>query len=206
MGTSLQIRPCRDLPRKTKKNGGKIVIVNLQKTSLDSLAHLVIHERCDQVMKYILSQLNLDLEGNSSPHNPINASKYTHMKKILLLINSPDSSQDDLGKNLAENLSGLLLHINRTSTDDNEDPTLPCQMMMEKNDVLCSSHSIWIIANVQYPAEIDFFKRMFADRVLLIRIGDLEIDTNTPCSFIFSKKEDTNFTDQMNNLMKIIHS
>lgn len=59
LGTSLQIRPCRDLPRKTKKNGGKFVIVNLQKTTLDSLADLIIHERCDRVMKYILEKLNL---------------------------------------------------------------------------------------------------------------------------------------------------
>ena len=61
LGTSLQIRPCRDLPKKTKKNGGKLVIVNLQRTSLDSLADLIIHERCDYVMKYILDKLNLNM-------------------------------------------------------------------------------------------------------------------------------------------------
>ena len=60
LGTSLQIRPCRDLPRKTKKNGGKMVIINLQKTTLDSLADLIIHERCDHVMRYVLDQLNLN--------------------------------------------------------------------------------------------------------------------------------------------------
>jgi NAD-dependent SIR2 family protein deacetylase len=62
LGTSLQIRPCRDLPRKTKKNGGRVVIVNLQKTTMDSVADLIIHERCDYVMKYILEKLRLDNE------------------------------------------------------------------------------------------------------------------------------------------------
>lgn len=62
LGTSLQISPCRNLPRKTKKNGGKIVIINLQKTSLDSLADLIIHERCDVVMKYIMDKLNLNMD------------------------------------------------------------------------------------------------------------------------------------------------
>lgn len=62
LGTSLQIRPCRDLPRKTKKNGGQVVIVNLQKTTMDSIASLIIHERCDQVMKYIMDKLNLNID------------------------------------------------------------------------------------------------------------------------------------------------
>ena len=38
-----QIQPANQLPTYTKKNGGKIVIVNLQKTNLDKKADLVIH-------------------------------------------------------------------------------------------------------------------------------------------------------------------
>lgn len=206
LGTSLQIRPCRDLPRKTKKNGGKIVIVNLQKTSLDSLADLIIHERCDKVMKYILTKLNLELEENSPQDNQITLPKYAHVKKLLLFID-----HDDLQKKLAERLSALSLHIDRTSSDPGEDPTLCCRMMMEKNDALCSTHSIWIVADVQHQAEIDFFKQIFNDRVLLIRIEDsnetsLQIDGNLPRSFVFSKNDDINIDEQMNNLMKIIDS
>lgn len=62
LGTSLQIRPCRDLPKKTKKNDGRVVIVNLQKTSLDSIASLVIHERCDKVMKNLLGRFCLTVD------------------------------------------------------------------------------------------------------------------------------------------------
>ena len=36
-----------------------MVIVNLQKTTMDSVADLIIHERCDHVMKYILQKLHL---------------------------------------------------------------------------------------------------------------------------------------------------
>lgn len=214
MGTSLQIRPCRDLPRKTKKNGGKIVIVNLQKTSLDSLANLIIHERCDHVMKYILTKLNLDLEENSPQDNRLTPSKYAHVTKLLLLIESSKSDRDDLRKKLAEHLAALLLHIDRTSSDTGEDPTSGCRMMMEKNEALCSSNSVWIIGDIQHQAEIDFFKRLFDDRVLLIRVEDssetdacsLQIDSNISWSFVLSKNEEINFNEQMNNLMKMIQS
>ncbi|CAF4363294.1 unnamed protein product, partial [Adineta steineri] len=118
LGTSLQIRPCRDLPRKTKKNGGKVVIINLQKTSMDSIANLVIHERCDHVMKYILEKLNL----NDTP-------KYSHVKKVILLSGKYKSGKDYIGRKLTENLSALYLNINefikfqydKTHTKDSSD-------------------------------------------------------------------------------------
>ena len=62
LGTSLQIRPCRDLPRKMKRKGGQVVIVNLQKTTMDSIASIIIHERRDQVLKYIMEKLNLNMD------------------------------------------------------------------------------------------------------------------------------------------------
>jgi len=54
LGTSLQIFPCANLPVLTKKSGGRIAIVNLQVTRLDSRADLVVHERVDRVMKKVI--------------------------------------------------------------------------------------------------------------------------------------------------------
>jgi len=250
LGTSLQIRPCRDLPRKTKKNGGKIVIINLQKTSLDSLADLIIHERCDRVMKHILEKLNLHFdEKYSSPSNLINPSKYSHVKKIILLSGKSKSGKDYIAKKLVENLPALLLHINeyrKTSGDVEssdtveknmikseeekyrEDPTIFCRMMIEQNDQLCLSYPIWIIDDVKYHTEIEFFKKYFNDCLLFVRIeasndirqkrgwnfqmdsndsqSECQLDTNIQWSFVFSNNEEDNFNEQMNNLMKMINS
>jgi len=47
MGTSLMVSPASDLPRIVKKQGGKVVIINRDKTDLDDIADLVI--RCDKL-------------------------------------------------------------------------------------------------------------------------------------------------------------
>ena len=54
LGTSLQIFPCANLPLLTKKSGGRIAIVNLQVTRLESRADLVVHERVDRVMNKVV--------------------------------------------------------------------------------------------------------------------------------------------------------
>ncbi|KAL1534101.1 ditrans,polycis-polyprenyl diphosphate synthase [Salvia divinorum] len=59
LGTSLQITPACNLPLKCLKGGGKIVIVNLQKTPKDKKASLVIHERVDEVMTGVTGLLNM---------------------------------------------------------------------------------------------------------------------------------------------------
>nr|XP_029116520.1 NAD-dependent protein deacetylase SRT1 isoform X3 [Elaeis guineensis] len=49
LGTSLQITPACNLPLKTIRSGGEIVIVNLQPTPKDKKASLVIHGLVDKV-------------------------------------------------------------------------------------------------------------------------------------------------------------
>lgn len=61
LGTSLQITPACDIPLKTVKTGGKLVIVNLQKTPKDKKASLVIHARCDEVMQQLMSRMQLPI-------------------------------------------------------------------------------------------------------------------------------------------------
>jgi hypothetical protein len=59
LGTSLQIRPICNLPLKTKRNGGSFAIVNLQRTPKHKQADLVIHARCDAVMRRVMSQVGI---------------------------------------------------------------------------------------------------------------------------------------------------
>ncbi|CAF1005323.1 unnamed protein product [Adineta ricciae] len=190
LGTSLQIRPCRDLPRKTKKNGGKVVIVNLQKTSMDSIASLIIHERCDRVMKHILQKLNLDFEKKSDLND---LSKYSHVKKVVLLLGKNKSGKNYIGRKLAEKLSAILLNINESGQHEYEktndrvdtaqptvnqwtnekyhaDPTYFCRVMLDEKNESCSSNPLWIISGVQHTKEIEYFQSYFYDRLLFVYI------------------------------------
>ena len=57
MGSSLTITPASTMPESCAKNGGNLVIVNLQSTPLDKLAKLVIHAKCDDVMVLLMKKL-----------------------------------------------------------------------------------------------------------------------------------------------------
>ncbi|KAL8469700.1 hypothetical protein ACS0TY_032514 [Phlomoides rotata] len=59
LGTSLQITPACNLPLKCLKGGGKIVIVNLQKTPKDKKASLVMHGLVDKVIIGVMNMLNM---------------------------------------------------------------------------------------------------------------------------------------------------
>ncbi|KAE8125374.1 hypothetical protein FH972_020190 [Carpinus fangiana] len=61
LGTSLQITPACNLPLKSLRGGGKIVIVNLQKTPKDKKASIVIHGRVDKVVAGVMDLLNLQI-------------------------------------------------------------------------------------------------------------------------------------------------
>nr|XP_033509185.1 NAD-dependent protein deacetylase SRT1 isoform X2 [Nicotiana tomentosiformis] len=59
LGTSLQITPACNLPLKSLKGGGKIVIVNLQKTPKDKKATMLIHGLVDKVIAGVMEFLSL---------------------------------------------------------------------------------------------------------------------------------------------------
>lgn len=61
LGTSLQIQPSGNLPVFTVKNGGKLVVVNLQKTRHDKKASLIINHYVDRVMKELMNRLGLSI-------------------------------------------------------------------------------------------------------------------------------------------------
>ncbi|XP_046857359.1 NAD-dependent protein deacetylase Sirt6-like isoform X2 [Xenia sp. Carnegie-2017] len=80
LGTSLQINPSGNLPVQTVKNGGKLVIINLQKTKHDKKAHLVIHAYVDQVMEGLARLLNFTIP----PYTPISPFKDIDAPPVLL--------------------------------------------------------------------------------------------------------------------------
>lgn len=61
LGSSLRVSPASDLPLETLKNGGKIVIVNLQKTPYHDIASLNIHGKIENVIDKLVSKINLQI-------------------------------------------------------------------------------------------------------------------------------------------------
>ena len=100
--------------------------------------------------------------------------------------------------------------------------------MIEQNNQLCLSYPIWIVGDVKYYAEIEFFKKHFNDRLLIVRIeasdsvrkkrgwnfqnnidnteSECQLDKYDQWSFIFVNNEEDSFNEQINNLTKIIDS
>jgi NAD-dependent SIR2 family protein deacetylase len=61
MGSSLRVTPAANMPEETADNGGKLFIVNLQKTPLDSKAYKSIHAMCDDVIILLMKKLGLEI-------------------------------------------------------------------------------------------------------------------------------------------------
>ncbi len=61
LGTSLRIAPACNIPPLTKKHGGKLVIINLQKTPKDKQADMKIHGKSDIIMKLLMQHLSLSI-------------------------------------------------------------------------------------------------------------------------------------------------
>lgn len=61
MGSSLRVNPAAEMPLSTAKNGGNLVICNLQKTSSDPYATLVIHAKCDDIMTLLMKKLGYQI-------------------------------------------------------------------------------------------------------------------------------------------------
>lgn len=59
LGSSLSVPTACDLPDYCVEKGGKVVIVNKQRTPKDGSAALLIHAPCDTVMSLLLGELNL---------------------------------------------------------------------------------------------------------------------------------------------------
>jgi len=60
LGSSLRVTPAADMPREIYKNGGKLVICNLQATPLDNIA-LRLNGMINVVMEKLMNKLNLEI-------------------------------------------------------------------------------------------------------------------------------------------------
>ena len=60
IGSSLRVTPASDMPLKVVRNkiGGKLIIINLQKTPYDKDAKLCIHGKCDDIIKLLMKKLD----------------------------------------------------------------------------------------------------------------------------------------------------
>lgn len=59
VGSSLEVAPASDLPVLAKRNGAKLIIVNLEPTPLDHTADVVIHGRAAEVLPEIVRQVEV---------------------------------------------------------------------------------------------------------------------------------------------------
>lgn len=57
IGSSLEVAPASDIPVLAKRNGAKLVIINLDPTPLDAMADVVIHERAALTLPEIIRRL-----------------------------------------------------------------------------------------------------------------------------------------------------
>ncbi|KAI6220363.1 hypothetical protein M3Y99_01610600 [Aphelenchoides fujianensis] len=71
LGTTLQIEPVGKMPLLAKKNGGKFVTVNLQKTKHEKEADLAVHAKVDDVMWAIAKELGLSDDVQTESPQPI---------------------------------------------------------------------------------------------------------------------------------------
>ena len=101
-------------------------------------------------------------------------------------------------------------------------------MAIEQNHDMCLTNPIWIICDIRRYTDIDFFQKYFPDYLLLVRIeassdtrqkrgwiftstiddseSECQLDKNVQWSFVLSNNDSDSFDEQMNNLIKMIHS
>lgn len=61
LGSSYSARPANKIPLNVCWNGGKLVVINLQKTSIDNFAEFVIYARIQTVMAMLMEKLSIPI-------------------------------------------------------------------------------------------------------------------------------------------------
>lgn len=70
IGTSLQLKPSKDLVPKTKGKGHKLMVLNLQPTMFDKHADLVINHYADNVMEELARQMDFEIPQYATEEDP----------------------------------------------------------------------------------------------------------------------------------------
>nr|XP_054756247.1 NAD-dependent protein deacylase sirtuin-6-like [Lytechinus pictus] len=94
LGTSLQIIPSGTLPKLTKKNGGLLVIVNLQPTKLDKQADLKINYYVDDVMTQLMEHLGYQIPEYTGPSLVLTSQQGPSVDSIKESIHEGDSKEN----------------------------------------------------------------------------------------------------------------
>ena len=63
LGSSLLVKPAMYLPQITVSSGGKMAIVNLQKTPLDKICSLRIWAKVDDVIEQLMKKLEIETKS-----------------------------------------------------------------------------------------------------------------------------------------------
>ncbi|XP_014786464.1 NAD-dependent protein deacylase sirtuin-6 [Octopus bimaculoides] len=137
LGTSLQIKPSGRIPVLTKKNGGKLVLVNLQPTPLDRLCDLRINAYVDRVMKGVCQLLDVDIpeySGFSFILKSVNTKPREKCPRMLL---KRKKSRRDLYReklaNSAKDEPTDAVKCEKTEAEESKD-TVPIAIKTEEED------------------------------------------------------------------------
>eukprot|EP00475_Leptophrys_vorax_P041205 TRINITY_DN7774_c0_g1_i1.p1 TRINITY_DN7774_c0_g1~~TRINITY_DN7774_c0_g1_i1.p1 ORF type:complete len:583 (-),score=178.36 TRINITY_DN7774_c0_g1_i1:60-1787(-) len=75
LGSSMRVQPANLFPSFATENGGKLVIVNLQKTLYHNRASLVIHGRMDEVLQMLMNELGVAIPEYDEEHDVVKTRK-----------------------------------------------------------------------------------------------------------------------------------
>ena len=62
IGSSMRVSPACNIPSLCYHKRGTFALINLQKTPYDKFAHIRIHAKCDEFMRYVCDELGLKVE------------------------------------------------------------------------------------------------------------------------------------------------
>ncbi|CAF3412209.1 unnamed protein product, partial [Rotaria sp. Silwood2] len=89
LGSSLRVTPAADIPQLVGEHGGQLIIGNLQSTPLTELANLNIHALCDDLMRGLMTKLNIPI-----PEWELHRRIRITIKKQIIKIMGLDPDQD----------------------------------------------------------------------------------------------------------------
>jgi NAD-dependent deacetylase len=61
IGSSLEVEPAADIPVLARRNGAKLIMINLEPTLIDPMSDIVIHERAAQILPEIVKRVESSL-------------------------------------------------------------------------------------------------------------------------------------------------
>ena len=129
LGSSLQIVPAGNLPLLCKKNGGRVVSVNLQKTKHHNKTDLNIHSHIDKVLSEVCARLEIAIPRYSQP-NPVLTSSHTDYKgpNDYILVGFDDKSAPLKRKWESDGVEAIKERNDMVDSQENKMTTQDCKV------------------------------------------------------------------------------